>query len=309
MIAQHLLPLEHAQWIALTVILVLRPDFASTFTRGVGRVAGTVVGAILASVIAAFHPNDVAYIALAIVFAGFAFALFNVSYALFSVAITGYIVYLLALGGAPEHTSAIDRVVATLIGGFLALVAYALWPAWTHTRVADDLADLLDAQRRYLRSVLLAFVEIEPDETAIRAAQAAVWRARSNVNAAVDQMAGEPVRPRGLRLRSVAGILAASRRIGIAALTLHARVARIAGAPHELIERFVRDLETAMRALVDALRDGEPPAELPPLRPDLVALKRALQERGDPAVEVLFSETDLIVDSVETIAAIVARAT
>jgi hypothetical protein len=27
--AQHLLPLDHAQWIALTVILVLRPDFAA----------------------------------------------------------------------------------------------------------------------------------------------------------------------------------------------------------------------------------------------------------------------------------------
>jgi hypothetical protein len=103
--------------------------------------------------------------------------------------------------------------------------------------------------------------------------------------------------------------LAATRRIGIAALTLHARVARIAGAPHALIERFVRDLEAALRALVAAVRDGEPPAALPPLRADLMALQRALQERGDPAVEVLVSETDLIVDSVETIAAIVARAT
>jgi uncharacterized membrane protein YccC len=308
-IAQHVLPLAHAQWIALTVILVLRPDFASTFTRGVGRVAGTVGGAILASVIVAFHPSAAAYIVLAILFAGLAFALFNVSYALFSVAITGYIVYLLALGGAPEYASAVDRVVATLLGGLLALVAYAVWPAWTHTRVADDLADLIDAQRRYLRTVLLAFVAAEPDEAAIRAAQAVVWRARSNANAAVDQMAAEPARPRGLTLRSVAGILAATRRIGIAALTLHARVARIAGAPHELIERFVRDLEAALRALVDALHNGEPPADLPPLRSDLAALKRALQERGDPAVEVLVSETDLIVDSLETIAAIVARAT
>jgi uncharacterized membrane protein YccC len=308
-IAQHLLPLAHAQWIALTVILVLRPDFASTFTRGVGRVVGTVVGAILASVIAAFHPSDAAYIVLAILFAGCAFALFNVSYALFSVAITGYIVFLLALGGAPEHASAVDRVAATLIGGLLALVAYAVWPAWTHTRVADDLADLIDAQRRYLRTVLLGFVEAEPDESAIRAAQAAVWRARANANASVDQMAAEPVTPRGLTLRSVAGILAATRRIGIAALTLHARVARIAGAPHALIERFVGDLETALRAIVFALRNGEPPAELPPLRPDLIALKRVLDEQRDPAVEVLVSETDLIVDSVETVAAIVARAT
>jgi len=60
---------------------------------------------------------------LAILFAGFGFALFNVSYALYSVAITGYVVYLLAFGGEAEHASAFDRVVATVLGGTLALLA------------------------------------------------------------------------------------------------------------------------------------------------------------------------------------------
>ena len=307
-IAQHLLPLAHAQWIGLTVVLVLRPDFSSTFTRGVGRVAGTVGGAILASLIAAFHPSDPAYIALAIVFAGLGFALFNVSYALFSVAITGYVVYLLAFGGAPEHASALDRVAATALGGALALVAYTLWPAWSRARVADDLADLVDAQRRYLGQVLLAYAEPAFDDAAIRAAQVAAWRARSNAEASVDQMAGEPVGPRGITLRSAAGILAATRRLGIAALTLRARVARITGAPHDHIERLVADLDAALRAIVAALHEGEPLGPLPPLRNDQIALKRILDEQRDPAVEVLVSETDLIVDSVNTVAAILTRA-
>jgi hypothetical protein len=43
------------------------------------------------------------------------------------------------------------------------------------------------------------------------------------------------------------------------------------------------------------------------LRNDQIALKRILDEQGDPAVEVLVSETDLIVDSVNTVAAILAR--
>jgi uncharacterized membrane protein YccC len=306
-IAQHLLPLAHGQWIGLTVVLVLRPDFSSTFTRGIGRVAGTVAGALLASLIAAFHPSDMAYITLAILFAGFAFALFNVSYALFSVAMTGYVVYMLAFGGAPEHTSALDRVAATLLGGMLAIVAYTLWPTWSRTRVADDLADLVDAQRRYIGQVLLAFSEPSADDSAIRAAQSAAWRARSNSEASVDQMAGEPVTPRGITVRTATGVLAATRRLGIAALTLRARIARITGAPHDLIERFAADVDVALRGIVEALRSGTPPAPLPPLRDDQIALKRTLAERRDPAVEVLVSETDLIVDSVDTIAAILAR--
>jgi uncharacterized membrane protein YccC len=304
---QHVLPLAHAQWIALTVILVLRPDFTTTFTRGIGRVAGTVVGAVIAAVIAAFHPADAAYIALAIAFAGLAFAFFNVSYALFSVAITGYIVYMLAVGGAPEDTSALDRVVATLLGGALALVAYTAWPAWAHPHVADDLADLVDAQRRFIVAVLRGYGEAVPNERAIRAAQVAAWRARANAEGSADQMAREPVRPRGLTVRDAAGLLAATRRLGIAALTLRARVSRSAGAPHELIDRLVADLDAALRTIVAALRRGEMPAELPPLRADQIVLRRALDEHGDPALEVLISETDLIVDSVETIAGIISR--
>ncbi len=307
-VAQHLLPLAHAQWIGLTVVLVLRPDFSSTFTRGVGRVAGTVGGAILASLVAAFHPNDTAYMVLAIAFAGIGFAIFNVSYALYSGAITGYVVYLLAFGGAPEHASAFDRVAATALGGMLALVAYTVWPAWSHARIADDLAELIDAQRRYLGLVLRAYAEPGIDDDAIRAAQVGAWRARANAEASVDQMAGEPARPRGLTLRTAVGILAATRRLGIATLTLRARVARVSGAPHEQIERLAGDLDVALLTIVGALHNGERPGPLPPLRDDQVALQRTLDAGGDPAVEVLVSETDLIVDSVNSIAAILARA-
>lgn len=199
-------------------------------------------------------------------------------------------------------------MVATLIGGLLALVAYAAWPAWTHGRVGDDLAELVDALRRYLGRVLSAFVDdAAADETALRALQRAVWRARSNAEASVDQMAGEPVRPRGIGARDAASVLAETRRLGVAGLTLHARVTRVAGATHELIETFAADLDIALRALAAALRDGNAPAPLPPLRDDYEALQRALDERGDPAVQVLVSESDLIVDTVNTIAAIELR--
>jgi uncharacterized membrane protein YccC len=303
----HVLPLAHAQWIALTVVLVLRPDFSSTFTRGVGRVAGTVGGAILASLIAAFHPSEPGYIALAVAFAALGFAVFNVSYALFSLAITGYVVYLLAFGGAPEHASAFDRVIATLLGGALALVAYSVWPAWSRALVAEDLANLIDAQRRYVALVLRAYVEPSTDVAALRAAQLAAWRARANAEASSDQMAGEPVRPHAISVRTANGILAASRRLGIAALTLRGRIARATGAPHAILERFSGDLDASLRAFVAAVREGAPLGPLPPLRNDQIALKRILDERRDPVIEVLVSETDLIVDSVNALAATLAR--
>jgi hypothetical protein len=108
-------------------------------------------------------------------------------------------------------------------------------------------------------------------------------------------------------VRSAAGILAATRRLGIAALSLHARVARISGAPHELIERFAGDVDAALGAIVAALHDGTTAPALPPLRAHQIALERSLDEGGDPAVEVLVSETDLVVDGIDTIAAVLSR--
>ena len=47
-------PVGRGYWIPLTVLLVLRTDFASTFTRGLARLIGTILGAVLAVLLASF---------------------------------------------------------------------------------------------------------------------------------------------------------------------------------------------------------------------------------------------------------------
>jgi uncharacterized membrane protein YccC len=307
-VVQRFVPLAHAQWIGLTVALVLRPDFSSTFTRGLARISGTVGGAVIASGVAAFHPPPSAYVALAIVFAALSFALFNVSYAVFSAAITGYVVYLLAFGGSPEHAAAIDRVLATAIGGLLAFAAYVAWPTWARDHVAEDLALLLEAQSAFARHVLQAFLEPQHfDAGAMRAAQLASRLQRTNTEAAVDLMKSEPVSTRGISLATAQGILAASRRIGVASLTMGARIGDREDASRDVLARLIADFDTAMAIVVRSLRDVATPAPLPPLRDDQTALARAVAADPDAHWEVLASETDVLVDSADTIAELLRR--
>jgi uncharacterized membrane protein YccC len=293
---------------AVEVALVLRPDFSSTFTRGLARISGTVGGAVIASGVAAFHPPPSAYVALAIVFAALSFALFNVSYAVFSAAITGYVVYLLAFGGSPEHAAAIDRVLATAIGGLLAFAAYVAWPTWARDHVAEDLALLLEAQSAFARHVLQAFLEPQNfDAGAMRAAQLASRLQRTNTEAAVDLMKSEPVSTRGISLATAQGILAASRRIGVASLTMGARIGDREDASRDVLARLIADFDTAMAIVVRSLRDVATPAPLPPLRDDQTALARAVAADPDAHWEVLASETDVLVDSADTIAELLRR--
>jgi uncharacterized membrane protein YccC len=56
-------------------------------------------------------------------------ALLRVNYALFSTLITGYIALLFAFGGLPEPVVALHRVIATAIGGSVALAAHFLYVA------------------------------------------------------------------------------------------------------------------------------------------------------------------------------------
>ena len=74
-----------------------------------------------------------------------AFVMVRVNYALFSVCVTGYVVFLLAFAALPAYSTAGQRVESTLIGGALAVSAYLLWPTWESRLVGSQLAELLDA--------------------------------------------------------------------------------------------------------------------------------------------------------------------
>lgn len=304
---EHLLPLERGYWIPMTAVLVLRPDFTSTLTRGGGRVAGTVAGAILAGLIfTLIRPGLEVFVVLAILSAALAFTVFRVNYGVFTIAITLYVIFLLAIGGAPEHRAAVDRVAATLLGGTLALLAYVLWPTWSRERVAIELADLLDAQRRHATLLLRAYLMPQQTvERVIRDTQLETWLARSNAEATIDRMATEPVRPRAITLRAALGLLSASKRYGIASLTLQSRLPRSAAIAQSAVETLADELDASMRSIVRAIRDDEDLEPLPRLRDAQVALKRAYDQTPDSSLAALVSETDLLVDSVETMAGIV----
>lgn len=112
-------------WIPMTTLLVVRSDFFQTLTRGAMRVSGTLLGASIAGLIAAhLHPSPAMLAALIVFFAWWAFSLLNVNYALFTLNLTAYIVFLLSLAGIPPAAVIHRRAAYTLLGGALALLAY-----------------------------------------------------------------------------------------------------------------------------------------------------------------------------------------
>jgi uncharacterized membrane protein YccC len=109
-------------WIPMTALLVLEPGLTDTVSRAVARVLGTMCGAIVISfILARVHPTSIVLAAFTALFAWLSYALVNVNYALFSTAVTGYIVFLLSLNEVPGPTIALHRTISTALGGGIAL--------------------------------------------------------------------------------------------------------------------------------------------------------------------------------------------
>jgi hypothetical protein len=306
----------NAYWLPITVLLVLQPAFGDTMTRGLGMMAGTIVGAIVATLIASLlRPEDWSLAALIALIAWLCFTTFRASYAIFAACITAYVVFLVSFFGLPEPVAAVYRVLAIVIGGSLALAAYALWPTWEARQVAERLAAALEAQAGYASALLaqIATPRIR-DDAVLAKARLDAQLARSNAEESVERMLIES-RVNGEFAASTAlGMLAAIRTFAFAGLTLDATRPDSTCPQWPSLRPLAKSIEQSLFRIAAATRSGRAPARLPPLR--ALHARLADDTPNDPAStggdastcpplwRLAISETDLMVDSVETIASL-----
>lgn len=292
--------LPRGYWLPLTAVLVLKPEFHDTFARGIARISGTILGAALATLIAHLLPPGPRLLtAVVLVFVWAGYALLRTSYAVFTVCITGYVVFLLMLAGVPEMTAVTYRIVYTAEGGLLALAFYAVWPTWTGGEVRPALAALLEAHAGYVQALLEGYGEpARVDLRALGEIRGEARLTRSNAEAVIERMLVEPPARHAVPAAVAMGLLAATRRHALAALALHAGLEQGVDEPVAGIARLTTQMTASLRALAAALRTGAPVPALPPLRQTQLALAAGSG--------VLRDETDLMVDSVNTMAALLA---
>ena len=157
--------LPHGYWIVLTILIVLRPDYASTIYRGVQRAGGTVIGAGLGLATALLlHVGPAVLVAAVGVTMTIAYAVFAVNYLLFAVFLTDFVVTLMALLGQTAEQTVGARLAGTGIGAALALIGYLVWPSWEGESAQQKLARLYETQAHYAALVLRAYVRPGPDQ-------------------------------------------------------------------------------------------------------------------------------------------------
>jgi hypothetical protein len=120
---------SHGFWIPLTILFVMRPERDETFRRLVLRAVGTVLGLILATALAeTIGDLNLLVAVLLTISAALSYGLLTVQYALFTAAITTYVVLLTDTLGEPAFDAAGQRATGTALGILIAFLAFVLWP-------------------------------------------------------------------------------------------------------------------------------------------------------------------------------------
>jgi hypothetical protein len=123
------LGLGNGYWAPMTAMLVLKPGLSETQTRGLARLVGTLIGCIAASAFAiVVDQSRPALLAAMTLTAGAAFALQKAHYATLTCMITATVVLLLTLGRGDVVLNAEHRLIATVLGGVIALVVARIAP-------------------------------------------------------------------------------------------------------------------------------------------------------------------------------------
>jgi hypothetical protein len=117
----------HGYWVPLTILFVLKPDPKQTGERIAMRAAGTVIGLVLATALAELLSDALIPTTLVLTTAAaLAFALLPIEYALFTAAITVYVVLLTDTLGAHAFDVAGERARGTLLGILVAAIAFRI---------------------------------------------------------------------------------------------------------------------------------------------------------------------------------------
>lgn len=128
----------HGFWIPLTILFVMRPERGETYHRLALRAIGTVLGLVVATAFAeAFPGSDLVVGAVLTIAAALTFGLLTVQYALFTAAITTYVVLLTDALGEGAFEAAGQRLIGTALGILIAFLAFVLWPDPGERRESD----------------------------------------------------------------------------------------------------------------------------------------------------------------------------
>ena len=160
-VAAQVLDLPRGYWVPYAVALILKPDYSTLLRRGVGRVAGTMAGAVVAALlIAEWHPGALGSTILVGLLSWAAYTAWTANFSLSNTFITALILVFLSVASANSLGTALDRLLDVSLGAVIALAAYLVWPSSPTSDVRQRQHQMFSALAVYLDWVMRETLQV-----------------------------------------------------------------------------------------------------------------------------------------------------
>jgi hypothetical protein len=114
-------------WVAITVIVVVKPSPSQSFSVAVQRTLGTAIGVVVAVGVAQILPRSDLAVAIAFLISGFLMVAFNnANYTIFATFLTALLVFGQRLAHADAFEAGWERLLATAVGAGIAIVVMTI---------------------------------------------------------------------------------------------------------------------------------------------------------------------------------------
>lgn len=286
----------HANWILLTIALIMRANYSVTSQRRWDRVTGTLIGCALAVTFLNTLPSPVLLL-LIVLAVGTSHAYGLVAYRVTAIGASVSSLLLLHFVDPLLHPQFFERIVDTLIGAALSWAFSYLLPNWERDDLPRTVRGLLAADAAFAQAAL----KRAPVDQRYRLARKKALDAVAQLSGAIRRLADEPNTNR--RALASLGELLGAHYLLASDLTsmpvlVKLRAADLDGAAADASIAATRDRVVALLDPAGASQQHGPP---PPERDSLTALK------GTAAMEVLGRRLDHIEHAARKVARLAAR--
>ena len=177
----------HANWILLTIALIMRANYSVTSRRRWDRVTGTLIGCTLAVALIYIFPVA-ACLAVIVVTVGVSHAYGAVKYRVTAIAASVTSLLLLHFSAPADHPQFFERIMDTLIGAALSWAFSFLLPYWERSDLPRIVRGLLAADSNFADVAL----RLEHPRQTYRLARKKALDAVAQLQGAIRRLADEP---------------------------------------------------------------------------------------------------------------------
>lgn len=188
------LRLNLGYWILLTALFVCQPNYTATKSRVRQRIAGTILGVIVGSLVPYFTPSVETKLWIVVVGTTLFFITRTYKYSFSTFFITIQALTSLSLAGLDVYAAMPVRIIDTIIGASLAWAAVSyLWPDWKYLTLERTAALAVCSNGAYLEKITERLKSGETgDDVEYRITRRRAHEHTAALSSTLSDMSGEP---------------------------------------------------------------------------------------------------------------------